>query len=79
MVLYHGRVVEAGPPKLVIGDPQHPYTRLLIDSIPWPDLTHDWGISEVIPDSQDNLRKELQSQGTIMRGEIEGFDLSVCQ
>ncbi|MGB1208681.1 MAG: ABC transporter ATP-binding protein, partial [Paracoccaceae bacterium] len=43
MVLYHGRVVEAGPPKAVIGDPRHPYTRLLIESIPWPDLDRDWG------------------------------------
>ncbi|MEM9270259.1 MAG: ABC transporter ATP-binding protein, partial [Pseudomonadota bacterium] len=35
IVLYQGRVAEAGPPEAVIGDPQHEYTQLLIDSIPW--------------------------------------------
>ncbi|MFS3130747.1 oligopeptide/dipeptide ABC transporter ATP-binding protein [Nocardioides sp. Bht2] len=36
VVLYLGRVCEVGTPDEVFGDPQHPYTRLLIDSIPVP-------------------------------------------
>jgi oligopeptide/dipeptide ABC transporter ATP-binding protein len=31
----------------VIKNPQHPYTRLLIDSIPWPDVTRHWGQTEI--------------------------------
>ena len=27
----------------MIKDPQHPYTRLLVDSIPWPNLDQRWG------------------------------------
>ena len=38
IVLYRGAVMEAGDVDTVIKDPQHPYTRLLVDSIPWPDL-----------------------------------------
>lgn len=34
VVLYHGTIVEDGPTPEVIADPQHPYTRLLIESAP---------------------------------------------
>ena len=43
IVLYRGNVMEAGSVDKVIKDPQHPYTRLLIDSIPWPDISRKWG------------------------------------
>jgi len=43
IVLYRGSVMEAGDIDTVIKDPQHPYTRLLIDSIPWPNLDQRWG------------------------------------
>lgn len=47
IVLYRGTVMEAGDVDMVIGTPQHPYTRLLIDSIPWPDLNRRWGETEI--------------------------------
>jgi peptide/nickel transport system ATP-binding protein len=34
LVMRRGVVVEAGPTRQVFGAPQHPYTRLLLDSIP---------------------------------------------
>jgi peptide/nickel transport system ATP-binding protein len=43
IVLHQGRVVEAGNPEQVVKHPQHPYTRLLIGSIPLPDPNHPWG------------------------------------
>ncbi len=33
-VMYAGRVIESGPVDRIIADPQHPYTRGLIDSLP---------------------------------------------
>jgi peptide/nickel transport system ATP-binding protein len=47
IVLYRGSVMEAGDTDGVITSPQHPYTRLLIDSIPWPDVDRRWGETEV--------------------------------
>jgi peptide/nickel transport system ATP-binding protein len=43
VVLYRGGVMEAGDVDHVIKNPQHPYTRLLVDSIPWPNLNQRWG------------------------------------
>jgi oligopeptide/dipeptide ABC transporter ATP-binding protein len=43
IVLYKGGVMEAGDVDHVIKHPQHPYTRLLVDSIPWPNLDQRWG------------------------------------
>jgi len=42
-VLYRGDVVEKGDVETVIRNPQHAYTRLLVDSIPWPNLDQKWG------------------------------------
>jgi oligopeptide/dipeptide ABC transporter ATP-binding protein len=47
IVLYRGSVMEAGDVDTVIKTPQHPYTRLLIDSIPWPDINRRWGETEI--------------------------------
>ena len=43
-VMYLGRIVEIGPAEQVIGDPAHPYTQALVDSI--PDLGRE---SRVLP------------------------------
>jgi oligopeptide/dipeptide ABC transporter ATP-binding protein len=42
IVLYSGSVMEAGAVQLVVGQPQHPYTQLLIGSIPLPDPNRRW-------------------------------------
>ncbi len=34
LVMYLGRVVEAGPTEAVFAAPRHPYTRVLLDSVP---------------------------------------------
>lgn len=43
IVLYKGGVMEAGDVEHVIRAPKHPYTQLLVNSIPWPDPDHLWG------------------------------------
>jgi peptide/nickel transport system ATP-binding protein len=42
-ILYRGSVAEMGSVEKVIKDPQHPYTRLLVGSIPVPDPDIRWG------------------------------------
>jgi len=43
VILYHGSVMEAGNVDVIIKDPKHPYTQLLVASIPWPDPNRSWG------------------------------------
>jgi len=47
LMMYRGNVVEAGDVDLVIKAPQHPYTQLLIDSIPLPNPKLHWGQREI--------------------------------
>jgi peptide/nickel transport system ATP-binding protein len=42
IVLYGGSVVETGDVELVVREPKHPYTQLLIGSIPSPNPRHRW-------------------------------------
>ena len=51
IVLYRGSVAEAGSAERVIQAPQHPYTRLLVSSIPVPDRSRRW-TGEDLPDME---------------------------
>ncbi len=42
LIMYLGHVVEAGEVEKVINDPRHPYTQLLVQSIPMPDPNRRW-------------------------------------
>ncbi|MCF6326256.1 MAG: ABC transporter ATP-binding protein [Devosiaceae bacterium] len=53
VVLYKGAVMEAGDVETVITSPSHPYTQLLIDSIPWPDLEQRWGKDKIFTREND--------------------------
>jgi peptide/nickel transport system ATP-binding protein len=50
IVLYGGSVVEAGDVELVVQNPSHPYTQLLIGSIPSPNPRHRWSGQRVSAD-----------------------------
>ena len=43
LVMYQGVVVEVGDVEQVIKAPKHPYTQLLVRSIPLPDAKRRWG------------------------------------
>ena len=54
VVLYQGSVTEAGSVERVIRDPKHPYTQLLVSSIPQTDRSQRWGNDE-IPIAEANV------------------------
>ena len=47
LVMYQGAVVEVGDVEQVIKAPKHPYTQLLVSSIPLPDAKRRWGEGSV--------------------------------
>ncbi|MCC6175315.1 MAG: ABC transporter ATP-binding protein [Chloroflexi bacterium] len=42
VVLYRGSVAEVGDVEHVVGNPKHPYTQLLVGSVPLPDPDRAW-------------------------------------
>jgi len=41
-IMFRGNIVEMGPVEKVLGNPKHPYTKLLIESIPEADPQKKW-------------------------------------
>jgi oligopeptide/dipeptide ABC transporter ATP-binding protein len=72
IVLYRGGVMEAGDVDTVIKDPQHPYTKLLVDSIPWPNLERRWGEHPI------KARDGVASTGCRFRGRCP-VAMEVCK
>jgi peptide/nickel transport system ATP-binding protein len=60
VILYQGTVAEAGSVERVIRNPQHPYTKLLVSSIPVTDRTKRWG--------EDDLPIPEASAGRVTQG-----------
>ena len=54
-VMYKGRIVEWGPTKILYGAPIHPYTRLLIASVPGAELNATLA-------SREGERRELMEE-----------------
>lgn len=59
-VLYQGTIAEAGPVRRVIECPQHPYTQLLIRSIPSPDPDQRWE-GELVAEADDPIEETVAS------------------
>ncbi len=55
LVMYRGALAEAGDVDLVVKQPRHPYTQLLIQSIPQADPDHPW-VGEEAPGDTTGLR-----------------------
>ena len=58
LILYKGSIMEAGDIESIIRNPQHPYTQLLIGSIPWPDLDRVWGEDIAVIDIEEDTSEE---------------------
>lgn len=74
VVLYQGSVAETGDVGTVITEPKHPYTQLLVSSIPWPNPKRRWG-------------QELGRRGEVLSQEARGckfaprcpYVMPICQ
>ena len=63
IVMYSGSVAEAGDIDLVVKQPQHPYTQLLIGSVPQPDPERRWNTDAMIASSDLSDTPSRQSVG----------------
>jgi peptide/nickel transport system ATP-binding protein len=67
-IMYRGSVAEVGSVEKVIKDPQHPYTRLLVSSIPLPDPDIRWG-------KETDIERKASSVGA-RREQVHGCKFS---
>jgi peptide/nickel transport system ATP-binding protein len=58
VVMYRGRIVESGNTAAILHDPQHPYTKVLMASV--PRLRPGW-----LEDAIDERNSILQSAGDL--------------
>jgi oligopeptide/dipeptide ABC transporter, ATP-binding protein, C-terminal domain len=49
-IMYAGKIAEVGPVKVIFEEPQHPYTKMLMDAIPTMDKTELKAIPGSVPD-----------------------------
>jgi oligopeptide/dipeptide ABC transporter ATP-binding protein len=56
IVLYRGTVAESGNVETVVQQPQHPYSQLLVGSVPLPNPDHPWQGEGVLDAPDDDLR-----------------------
>ena len=60
-LLYQGSTAERGDTMRVIEQPKHPYVQMLIESIPVPDPSMNWGGEEVLSLDDEEMRASATS------------------
>lgn len=81
IVLYRGAVTELGDVELAIKQPQHPYTRLLVASIPLANPERRWGEDSALSDDSLPVAAEEEARVTNSGCKFAGrcpFVLPVC-
>ena len=64
LVMYQGAVVEVGDVEQVIKAPKHPYTQLLVSSIPLPDAKRRWGAGSIEGTPSGAVKPPTVEEGT---------------
>lgn len=77
-VMYLGRVIEIGSTQDIIGNPQHPYTRVLLSSIPEADPEKTRNKQHIILRSEDIPRLTELPPGCAFHPRCPWFVDSVC-
>jgi oligopeptide/dipeptide ABC transporter ATP-binding protein len=76
MVMSRGRVVEEGPVEAVMANPTHPYTQLLLQSIPSPDPDVTW--NQLAPPPHEAPAGRLASRDRCLFAERCPFVMDKC-
>lgn len=56
-VMYRGKIVEYGKESAIFDKPRHPYTRLLLDSVPIPGIGRTKRFSDAVPEEETEVSR----------------------
>lgn len=68
MVITKGEIVERGPVSTVMHEPSHPYTQLLLDSVPRPDPDQRWTDRIEVDESGDQAASAAAGEPEELEG-----------
>lgn len=68
-VMYAGRIVELATSDQLYGDPRHPYTQLLLDSVPIPDPSRQ----------RERMRRDLPPSSRVVEGAVDGDEARLTE
>lgn len=68
-VMYAGRIVELATSDQLYGDPRHPYTQLLLDSVPIPDPSRQ----------RERMRRDLPPSSRVVEGAVDGDEARLIE
>jgi len=81
VILRHGVIVEMGATAKVFGNPQHPYTQMLLASV--PQLHRKWAEIEAdllaTPTETDGQRRPISHVDTIAAVELDALDSALVE
>ncbi|MDI2097817.1 dipeptide ABC transporter ATP-binding protein [Ruicaihuangia caeni] len=75
-VMHHGRIVESRPTRELLSAPEHPYTRMLLDAVPRPDVRAEAGDGEVVLEAR-SVSKRYPAPGRGVRRAVDGVSLQL--
>ncbi len=73
MVMLDGQAVESGSCAQIFAEPQHAYTRKLLDAIPLPDVDPDWLRTASIVETGEDLRMDIKGSIALVSGANRGI------
>jgi ABC-type oligopeptide transport system ATPase subunit/NAD(P)-dependent dehydrogenase (short-subunit alcohol dehydrogenase family) len=73
MVMLDGQAVESGSCAQIFAEPQHAYTRKLLDAIPLPDVDPDWLRTAPTIETGEDLRMDIKGSIALVSGANRGI------
>lgn len=74
-VMWAGKIVEMAPREVIMNEPVHPYTKALLNAVPFPDLDHPLDLDSAGQNSATSAQNWPEAFREEGAGSLSAFDL----